>query len=149
MFPARGANSAAAAGKLRSAGTGDIRPQSSAAGSQASADLGCTFRPFIFLPVKAVHMTIGQQEQPRRRVHIDAMRYLSAVAEKLTAHGIPARSSFDGTVLAVLNASSRHVPGRGQARAIAVAAAAPVTGGVHWCHGHTVTLRSACELTPV
>ncbi len=53
-------------------------------------------------------MTIGHQEQPSLREHRDdTRRYLSAVAEKLTAHGIQARLSSDGGIPTLLATDSR------------------------------------------
>ena len=53
-------------------------------------------------------MTIGHQEQPSLREHLDDTgRYLAAVADKLTAYGIQARLSSDGCIPTLLATDSR------------------------------------------
>lgn len=59
-------------------------------------------------------MTTAHQEQPSLREHIDdTRRYLSAVAEKLTAHGVEARLSCDAGIPTLHATDSR--PGRAAA----------------------------------
>jgi hypothetical protein len=54
-------------------------------------------------------MTIGHQEQPSLREHADdTRRYLSAVAEKLTAHGVKARLSSEEGIPTLLATDSRY-----------------------------------------
>jgi hypothetical protein len=53
-------------------------------------------------------MTTGDQEQPSLREHLDdTERYLAAVADKLTTHGIQARLSSDGSIPTLLATDAR------------------------------------------